>query len=106
MRRSTELEKSFKVKNPLYERHEALVESFRCLKCHDAPCIQACPTGINIPRFIRAISEDSPVRSAKIILESNVLGYSCARVCPVEQLCAGACVLHYSHEEPIAIGRL
>lgn len=103
---STMLEKSFAPKNPLYQRHEALVEADRCLACSDAPCIKACPTSIEIPRFIKAIAQDEPLRSAKIILESNVLGYSCARICPVEELCAGSCVLHHRHEEPIAIGRL
>lgn len=106
MPHSTDLEKKFAAKNPLYDRHEALVEAWRCLQCHDAPCIQACPTGIEVPRFIKAIAEDQPLRSAKIIMSSNVLGYSCACVCPVEELCAGACVLHHKNEAPIAIGRL
>lgn len=106
MRESSKLEKSFRLKHPLYQKHQALVEANRCLACSDAPCIKACPTNIDVPRFIKAIAEDDPYRSAKIILDSNVLGYSCARICPVEELCAGACVLHHRHEEPIAIDRL
>ncbi len=85
--------------------HEALVEANRCLYCYDAPCTHACPTHIDIPRFIKKISTDNLLGSARTILESNLLGATCARVCPVQELCEGACVLN-SEQKPIRIGRL
>ncbi len=84
---------------------EALVEANRCLFCYDAPCIKACPTGIDIPGFIKKISSGNLKGSARVILEANILGASCARVCPVEELCAGACVRN-DVDRPIDIGRL
>jgi len=89
---------------PLTE-HEALTESARCLMCFDAPCTHACPTHIDIPKFIKKISTGNLRGSARTILESNLLGATCARVCPVQELCEGACVLGSEHK-PIAIGRL
>src|SRR5580692_11927467 len=86
-------------------RHEALVESTRCLMCYDAPCTHACPTHIDIPKFIKKINTGNLRGSARTILESNLLGATCARVCPVQELCEGACVLGAEHK-PIAIGRL
>lgn len=91
---------------PNYTEGEAIAEANRCLYCHDAPCIAACPTGIDIPTFIRKIGTGNLAGSAKAILSANLLGYSCARVCPVEVLCAGACVYNAWHRTPIAIGRL
>ncbi len=85
--------------------HEAIVESNRCLFCYDAPCTHACPTHIDIPRFIKKISTGNTVGSAAAILEANLLGATCARVCPVQELCEGACVLGSEHK-PIMIGRL
>lgn len=85
---------------------EALVEAHRCLMCWDAPCIRACPTDINVPRFIKMITTGDLVGSARTILDANILGASCARVCPTEVLCAGACVLNDLHEHPIDIGGL
>ncbi|MFL6447217.1 MAG: NAD(P)-dependent oxidoreductase [Bryobacteraceae bacterium] len=85
--------------------HEALVEAHRCLFCYDAPCTHACPTHIDIPRFIKKISTDNVIGSAATILEANLLGATCARVCPVQELCEGACVLGAEHK-PIMIGRL
>ena len=82
-----------------------MVEANRCLFCFDAPCAQACPTHIDIARFIKKIATDNLLGSARTILESNLLGATCARVCPVEELCVGACVLGSEHK-PIAIGRL
>lgn len=89
---------------PLTE-HEAATESARCLMCFDAPCTHACPTHIDIPKFIKKISTGNLRGSARAILESNLLGATCARVCPVQELCEGACVLGSEHK-PIAIGRL
>jgi len=92
---------------PTYAPGEAVTEASRCLYCHDAPCVEACPTGIDIPGFIRKIATDNLRGSAKVILSANLLGYSCARVCPVEVLCVGACVYNAWHRNPpIAIGRL
>ena len=87
-------------------RDAAVAEANRCLFCHDAPCIKACPTAIDIPQFIRKISTDNVRGSARTIFEANILGMSCARVCPVEVLCAGACVYNDLKQPPIAIGKL
>lgn len=84
---------------------EAIEESNRCLYCYDAPCITACPTGINIPFFIKKIATGNLTGSARVIMDANPLGASCARVCPTEQLCEGACVLNDA-SQPIAIGML
>jgi glutamate synthase (NADPH/NADH) small chain len=92
---------------PTYAPGAAVAEANRCLFCHDAPCIAACPTGIDIPGFIRRIATDNVRGAARTILAANVLGYSCARVCPVEVLCVGACVYNDWHRDPpIQIGRL
>lgn len=91
---------------PDYLEGEAVAEANRCLFCHEAPCVTACPTGIDIPSFIRKIGTGNVRGSARVILSANLLGYSCARVCPVEVLCAGACVYNAWHRTPIAIGRL
>ena len=90
---------------PPLSSHEAIVEANRCLFCFDAPCTHACPTHIDIPRFIKKISTDNIIGSARTILDANLLGSTCARVCPVLELCEGACVLGAEHK-PIAIGRL
>lgn len=86
-------------------KEEALQEASRCLYCYDAPCIQACPTSIDIPSFIRKITSDNMKGSAKTIMSSNPMGASCSRVCPTEELCEGACVLNHS-TKPISIGAL
>ncbi|RYZ64452.1 MAG: glutamate synthase, partial [Proteobacteria bacterium] len=93
-------------KKPLLTAAEAKVEADRCLYCADAPCIKACPTSIDIPTFIKKIASGNVRGSARTILEQNLLGYSCARVCPVEVLCVGDCVLNAVDHKPIAIGRL
>jgi len=85
--------------------HAAAVEADRCLYCYDAPCTHACPTHIDIPRFIKKIASNNLHGSAATIYASNLLGATCARVCPVQELCEGACVLGADHK-PIAIGRL
>ena len=91
---------------PALRPEEAVIEANRCLYCYDAPCIQACPTHIDIPRFIKQISSNNLTGSAKTILEANALGHSCARACPVEVLCEGACVYHDWQEKPIEIASL
>jgi glutamate synthase (NADPH/NADH) small chain len=93
-------------KKPLFTEAEARAEAERCLYCSDAPCIKACPTEIDIPTFIKKIASGNVRGSASTILDQNLLGYSCARVCPVEVLCAGSCVYESWGREPIAIGRL
>ncbi len=90
---------------PPLRSHEALVEANRCLYCYDAPCTHACPTHIDIPAFIKKISTNNLVGSARTILDANLMGATCARVCPVQELCEGACVLGKDHK-PIMIGRL
>jgi glutamate synthase (NADPH/NADH) small chain len=91
---------------PRYRPQEAQAESDRCLYCFDAPCISACPTGIDIPGFIKKIAHGNLIGSARTIFEANPLGASCARVCPTAALCEGACVLLDRDEKPIKIGRL
>ena len=99
-------EASFEDKKPALTKAQALAEANRCLYCYDAPCIKACPTSIDIPEFIRKIATENERGSAKTILSSNILGQSCARVCPVEVLCVGACVYNDKGEPPIQIGKL
>src|SRR4051795_7567046 len=84
----------------------ALVEANRCLFCFDAPCMVACPTHIDVPRFIKKIASGNLRGSSLTILDSNMLGLSCSRVCPVDVLCEGACVMHKYNKQPIEIGRL
>lgn len=91
---------------PALTEAQARAEAARCLFCHDAPCVHACPTGIDIPMFIRQIQTGNSVGAARTILEANALGHSCARVCPVEVLCVGECVYNDKGEPPIMIGRL
>lgn len=91
---------------PKYTQQEAHVEAERCLYCFDAPCIKACPTGIDIPAFIKKIATNNLVGSSRVIFEANPLGASCARVCPVSVLCEGACVMLDRDQKPIKIGRL
>jgi dihydropyrimidine dehydrogenase (NAD+) subunit PreT len=85
---------------------EAIAESNRCLYCYDAPCTQACPTHINVPAFIKKIATGNLRGSARVILDANPIGSTCARVCPVEALCEGACVEKTLLRQPIQIGRL
>jgi glutamate synthase (NADPH/NADH) small chain len=92
--------------HPAFDARAAVIEANRCLNCFDAPCMGACPTHIDVPRFIKKIASGNVTGSAKTILEANVLGASCSRVCPVEVLCEGSCVMHGKNEKPIEIGRL
>jgi dihydropyrimidine dehydrogenase (NAD+) subunit PreT len=84
----------------------ALLEANKCLFCHDAPCTIACPTHIDVPAFIKKIATGNLRGSARVILEANPFGHSCARACPVEVLCEGACVLNDRDEQPIKIALL
>ncbi len=92
--------------HPPFDNAGALAEANRCLFCFDAPCTQACPTHIDVPRFIKKISSGNLEGSAQTILDANILGASCARACPVQVLCEGACVFQHYNRQPIQIGRL
>lgn len=91
---------------PPLDAHEARVAADRCYFCHDAPCITACPTSIDIPLFIRQIGTGTPEAAAKTIWSQNILGGICARVCPTETLCEEACVREAAEGKPVEIGRL
>src|ERR1700748_3987734 len=91
---------------PFETRDAALVEANRCLFCYDAPCTKSCPTGINVPKFIKQISTDNLKGSAHTIFGSNIMGGGCSRGIPVEKLCERACVYNLMEEEPISIARL
>ncbi|HEY9840833.1 MAG: NAD(P)-dependent oxidoreductase [Candidatus Sericytochromatia bacterium] len=102
-----EYAKNFADIKPPLSLDAALAEANRCLYCYDAPCITACPTAIDIPSFIKKIGTENFKGSARVILESNIMGGTCARVCPVDILCEGACVYNDIPEaKPIDIGRL
>jgi glutamate synthase (NADPH/NADH) small chain len=103
---SISIETSFHDLHPALSAQAAIVEANRCLNCFDAPCMGACPTHIDIPGFIKKIARDNLRGSALRILEANVLGLSCSRVCPVDVLCEGSCVMHGRGERAIAIGLL
>ena len=102
----TQIEQNFLEINPALTATEAMHEANRCLFCYDAPCIQACPTGIDVPSFIKKIATGNLHGSARVIFDANPIGASCARVCPVEVLCEGACVEKTLLHKPIEIGRL
>ncbi len=101
-----DFEKNFLQLKPLMNTTEAYYESSRCLFCYDAPCVNACPTGIDIPLFIRQINSKNTIGAAKTIYDSNYFGYSCGKVCPTEVLCEGACVYNHQDVKAIEIGRL
>jgi dihydropyrimidine dehydrogenase (NAD+) subunit PreT len=92
------------------EAGEALVEADRCLECGEpyapAPCLVACPAGVDVASFVGSIARGDPLEAARTIFEENLLGGTCARVCPVEMLCEGACVLEHEGKRPVAVGRL
>ena len=101
-----EYKKNFEELTSPFTNNAAVVEANRCLFCYDSPCTNACPTHINIPAFIKKISTGNLLGSVKTILESNWIALTCAKACPVEDLCEGACVLKENSEKPIEIGRL
>lgn len=101
----TDLKRNFAEVKSGMKPKEAIEESNRCLFCYDAPCIRACPTGIDIPSFIKKIASGNLKGSARTIMDANPVGASCSRVCPTEELCEGACVLNHS-SKPILIGNL
>ncbi len=101
-----QLAENFADLHPAFSRDEAVHEAARCLFCYDAPCTRSCPTGIDVPRFIRDILHDNPLGAAETILDENIFGGSCARACPTEVLCEGACVDRTLLHDPVQIGRL
>jgi dihydropyrimidine dehydrogenase (NAD+) subunit PreT len=103
---NAEIARRFPELHPAFNSNEALTEANRCLNCFDAPCAAACPTHIDVPRFIKKIGTGNLLGSALTILDANILGASCSRVCPVDVLCEGACVMLRYNKQPIAIGRL
>ena len=103
---SAEIERNFsELHTPLTEL-QAVQESARCLFCYDAPCTEACPTGIDIPGFIRKIASGNLKGAAVTILNENIMGGTCANVCPVEELCEQVCVRNHAEEKPVVIGLL
>jgi glutamate synthase (NADPH/NADH) small chain len=101
-----QIERNFAEINPPLSQAEAIFESNRCLYCYDAPCTHACPTHIDVPSFIKKIASGNLTGSARVIFDANPIGATCARVCPVEVLCEGACVEKTLMDKPIEIGRL
>ncbi len=101
-----QIARNFEDLHPPLSSHEAAVAADRCYFCHDAPCVTACPTAIDIPMFIRQIASDRPREAGKTILNQNILGGMCARVCPTETLCEEACVRETAEGEPVIIGQL
>lgn len=104
--RAEDYARNFADVHPPLTAHESAVEADRCYFCHDAPCMHACPTGIDIAMFIRQIHTGNPIGAAETILEANVMGGMCARVCPTETLCEEACVRMTAEEKPVKIGLL
>ena len=103
---SADIADNFSDLHPPYDTHEALVAADRCYFCHDAPCMTACPTSIDIPLFIRQIATGTPEAAARTIFDQNILGGMCARVCPTETLCEEVCVREVAEGKPVEIGRL
>lgn len=104
--RADEIAANFDDVKPPLDRKKALIESSRCYFCHDAPCVEACPTSIDIPNFIRMINTGNTLGAAQEILDANILGGMCARVCPTEILCEDKCVRNTSEDKPVNIGML
>ena len=101
-----DIDRNFSDLHPPLDRSNALIEAERCYFCFDAPCTAACPTGIDIPAFIRKIGSDNVVGASRTILSENIMGGMCARVCPTEVLCEEACVRNTHEDKPVEIGLL
>ncbi|MBL8573146.1 MAG: NAD(P)-dependent oxidoreductase [Hyphomicrobiaceae bacterium] len=101
-----DLDRNFADLAPPLTKLEARVAAERCLYCYGAPCQTACPTSIDIPLFIRQIATGNPLGAARTILDANIFGAMCARVCPTETLCEEACVREAAEGKPVEIGRL
>ncbi|MDG1914009.1 MAG: FAD-dependent oxidoreductase [Crocinitomix sp.] len=101
-----EFKENFKQKKPLMNDTQAHYESSRCLFCYDAPCMDACPTGIDVPLFIKQIQTGNTDGAAKTIYDSNWMGNACGTICPTGVLCEGACVYNHQDVAPLLIGRL
>ena len=103
---ASDVAENFSDLHPPLSPAQAAVEAARCLYCYDAPCINACPTSIDIPKFIHQIRSDNLDGSAKTILSANIMGGTCARACPTEVLCEEACVVNHTEGAPVKIGEL
>jgi dihydropyrimidine dehydrogenase (NAD+) subunit PreT len=103
---AAQIEANYSDLHPPLTSNQSAVEAARCLFCHDAPCTEACPTGIDIPGFIRKIATGNTRGAALTILNENIMGGTCANVCPVEELCEQLCVKNTSEEQPVRIGLL
>jgi len=103
---AAQIDANFADIHPLLSNAQAVADSARCLYCYDAPCTKACPTSIDVPKFIHQIRTQNLKGSAATILTSNIMGGTCARVCPTEILCEGECVLNETGEKPVNIGEL
>jgi dihydropyrimidine dehydrogenase (NAD+) subunit PreT len=101
-----EYQENFSDIAPAFDGNDARVAAERCLFCYDAPCVEACPTAIDVPLFIRQIATGNPEGAAKTILDANIMGGMCGRVCPTETLCEEACVREFAEGKPVEIGRL
>lgn len=101
-----EYQENFSDIAPAFDNNDARVAAERCLFCYDAPCVKACPTAIDIPLFIRQIATGNSEGAAKTILDANIMGGMCGRVCPTETLCEEACVREFAEGKPVEIGRL
>jgi dihydropyrimidine dehydrogenase (NAD+) subunit PreT len=101
-----EYQENFSDIAPAFDGNDARVAAERCLFCYDAPCVKACPTAIDVPLFIRQIATGNPEGAAKTILDANIMGGMCGRVCPTETLCEEACVREFAEGKPVEIGRL
>ncbi len=103
---AAEIERNFADLHPPLSKSEALIAADRCYFCYAAPCTTACPTGIDIPRFIQSIRSGDLEGAARTILSENIMGGMCARVCPTEVLCEEACVRNIHEDRPVDIGLL
>jgi len=103
---AAELAEHFGDAHPPLDGRQALIEASRCYFCYDAPCVEACPTSIDIPAFIKSIATGNTRGAATTILDQNIMGGMCARVCPVEELCEEACVRNTAEDKPVTIGLL